>query len=239
MANVYWDYFKFRIRGNSYSDNNSYDFLQDGMLVFDIGANIGNYVEVFLRKGARIVAVEPQPYCYRFLRMRFGRNKKVKVVNSAAGAATGQAEMQISSAHTLSSLNLDWIKKVKGTNRFGHNGPQWNDTIKVNLVTLDDLILQYGHPDYLKIDVEGFEKDVLQGLSKAISHISFEFTLPEMKSDSLACIDLVANLGNYQFESIMLPEKKMIPKDELVAEIEKISLSGTLANGDFMAHLQT
>ncbi len=50
------------------------------------------------------------------------------------------------------------------------------NTEKVEITTLDNLIKKYGVPKLIKIDVEGFEKKVLKGLSKKIKFISFEFS---------------------------------------------------------------
>src|SRR5262249_60695009 len=57
------------------------------------------------------------------------------------------------------------------------NGAIWDETaaIEVNVVTLDSLIDEFGVPDYIKIDVEGFDLEVLRGLSQPIALLSVEF----------------------------------------------------------------
>src|SRR5688572_28540682 len=51
-------------------------FLAPGELCFDVGANVGNRVKIFLKPGARVVAVEPQRECVRTLRAAFGRDPR-------------------------------------------------------------------------------------------------------------------------------------------------------------------
>ena len=47
----------------------------------------------------------------------------------------------------------------------------------VPVTTLDALIERHGVPSFVKVDAEGFEEEVLQGLSRSIKALSFEFTV--------------------------------------------------------------
>ena len=60
------------------------------------------------------------------------------------------------------------------TGRFSNSN--WDKKIMVDVTTLDDLIIKFGEPNYIKIDVEGFEHEVILGLTKKSGIISFEFT---------------------------------------------------------------
>jgi 16S rRNA A1518/A1519 N6-dimethyltransferase RsmA/KsgA/DIM1 with predicted DNA glycosylase/AP lyase activity len=51
-------------------------FIKPNDLVFDVGANIGNYTAIFLALGARVLAIEPQAECMAQLRARFGRHPR-------------------------------------------------------------------------------------------------------------------------------------------------------------------
>src|SRR5262245_14387061 len=79
--------------------------MQPGELCFDVGANIGNRVKVFLRCGARVVAVEPQRRCARILRRAFRRAPAFTLVEKAVGAEPGRAEIRLGDADILSSLS--------------------------------------------------------------------------------------------------------------------------------------
>ncbi|HEY2341489.1 MAG TPA: FkbM family methyltransferase, partial [Chthoniobacteraceae bacterium] len=94
----------------------------------------------------------------------------------------------------------------------------------VELVTLDGLIAQFGVPDFIKIDVEGFELEVLSGLSRSVPLISLEWT-PELTDNLLQCIDLLAGLGpiscNLSWtESMRLARREWITRGALAGILE-------------------
>jgi hypothetical protein len=66
------------------------------------------------------------------------------------------------------------------------------------LVTLDELITQYGEPQFCKIDVEGFEHEVLLGLSRPLPSLSFEY-IPIAIDGAVACVERLGALGEYRY----------------------------------------
>jgi len=66
------------------------------------------------------------------------------------------------------------------------------------LVTLDDLIHSYGEPAFIKIDVEGYELNVLRGLTRRVRCVSFEFH-PERFDAAMECADYLCALGLSRF----------------------------------------
>ncbi len=167
-----------------------------GELVFDVGANVGNRTKVFLRLGARVIAIEPQPSCASLLAEAFGADPRVTLVREALGAAPGMARMRLSEATTISSMSSNWIEAVRSSGRFASY--RWDRTISVPVTTLDALIERHGAPVFIKIDVEGFEFEVLKGLSRPVRLVSFEFT-PECAETALSCIARLELLGFSQF----------------------------------------
>lgn len=155
-------------------------FVKQGSLCFDVGANIGNRVKPFLALGARVVAVEPQKECCDILHKRFGDT--IVVVNKGLGAREERREFFVSDASTISTFSSDWMKAATETKRF--EGYTWSDVRQVELTTLDALIARHGRPDFIKIDVEGFELEVISGLSQPVPMLSFEYGVPEF-SDRL------------------------------------------------------
>jgi len=210
------------------------NFIQGGDIVFDIGANIGNRTKIFRRLGASVVALEPQPYCLSILNQAFKNDIKVIVVAAAAGREEGTAEMKIASGHVVSSLAPEWIGEVTKSRRFGD--VSWNKTISCTLTTVDHLIAIYGVPSFIKIDVEGYESQVIAGLSSPVSGLSFEFT-PEYKPAAYACIERLDALGmsrfNYSSGESMEFEQDWRGKEEMKSLLQEIT--DTTSFGDVYA----
>lgn len=171
-------------------------FVRRGDLCFDVGANVGRRTGVFLELGATVIAVEPQEHCMYRLKKKYGSNSNIILVQKAVGEREGQAEMMLCDSHSLSSLSKSWVETVKTSGRY--SSCTWNRTVTVPIVTLDDLILQYGKPAFMKIDVEGFEYEALKGLSQPVSVICFEFT-PEFMGPALKCVEHLSRIGPSQF----------------------------------------
>ncbi len=161
-------------------------FVKKNDLCFDVGANIGNRVSPLLELGAKVVAVEPQESCYKILKLKFG--KKIEIVKNGLGESECIKDFHISNADVLSSFSEEWINSVKD---FRFKEYNWDKVIKVEMTTLDKLIEKYGLPIFIKIDVEGYELDVLKGLTKPIRMISFEFTVPEQINRIIECIEQI------------------------------------------------
>jgi len=172
-------------------------FLGPGDVGFDIGAHVGSRVRPWRRLGARVIAVEPQPDCLGVLRLFFGRDEGVTIIGEAVGAAPGRARLALStSTPTVSSLSPDWIESVTADRRFAR--VRWDRAVEVTLTTLDELIARHGVPDFVKVDVEGFEVEVLSGLSRPVPALSFEY-LPPAHEAALTALDLVERLGAYEY----------------------------------------
>jgi len=171
-------------------------FIKPGDLVFDIGANVGEHTRLFLAMGARVVAVEPQRSCLKILKRRFGKDQRVQIVPCAVGDHEGQGTLHVSTARPLSSLSESWIHAVSQTRRFG--AEQWVTSYAVDVLTLDKLIEQYGIPQFIKIDVEGYEREVISGLSRPVAACCFEYT-PEHILPAMSCVVRLDQLGMHLF----------------------------------------
>ena len=88
-------------------------FIGQGALVFDVGAHVGNRVGVFLRLGARCLAVEPQPAFAALLRLLYGRHPAFTLEQTALGASPGTADLHISRrTPTVSTIAPGWKERV-------------------------------------------------------------------------------------------------------------------------------
>lgn len=172
------------------------NFLRPGDLCFDIGANLGNRVNSFLQLGCKVVALEPQSHCLNTLQRKFSGNPNVTLVNQAVGREPGEMRIHLSDDHVLSSLSPEFIEKTTGSGRFANSS--WSRTETCEVTTLDQLISDHGIPRFIKIDVEGFEAEVLGGLSRPVPALSIEW-VPEMPENARECVSRLAALGDYEF----------------------------------------
>lgn len=195
-------------------------FINNGDLCFDVGANIGNRTEIFLKLGAKIVCIEPQVSCVKILNQQYGNNRAVIIINKGLAEKEGHLEVHIcENATTISTMSEKWMKEGRFSADY-----RWTKTQLVPVTTLDNLINQYGTPKFCKIDVEGFEYNVLKGLSKPIPFISFEFT-KEFFDDSKKCINHILSIDHADFncsigESSQLLFSSWITPEELYAKLD-------------------
>lgn len=189
-------------------------FIKSGDLVFDIGANYGNKTKVFIRLNARVVAIEPQQECVRFLKSIYGN--RIKVVAKGIADKEGVLDFYIAESSTLSTFSHNWIEDVI-KNRDNSNVS--DKVLKMPVITIDKLIEEFGMPAFIKIDVEGFELEALRGLTYKTNYLSFEYAVPENYNSVIKCIEKITQIGkveiNYSagesmkfgLEEWMLPEK--------------------------------
>ena len=169
------------------------EFIKAGDLVFDVGANKGNRTVIFLELGAKVVAVEPQKECYEHLTKRFG--DKIDLIKLGLGEKESTATMYVSGSTLISSFSKDHVDMMQ-EDRF--KGADWGDTIDIEMTTMDVLIEKYGIPAFCKIDVEGYEYDVLKGLSKPLKGLSLEYIVPENTQVLVDCLTHLYNLGSIE-----------------------------------------
>ncbi|MDX2195143.1 MAG: FkbM family methyltransferase [Cytophagales bacterium] len=205
-------------------------FVPHGALCFDVGANLGNRISPLLHIGARVLAVEPQASCIKFLKYKFG--KKIILVPMGLGNEETVKTLHISNASTISSVSEEWIAEVK-KNRFKNY--TWNKTQNITITTLHTLIVKYGHPHFIKIDVEGYELQVLQGLHSQVPIISFEYTVPEQTLRVQQCIDQIVSLGGQYVCNYSIGESMEWALDQWISvdDMKKHILSSAFISTQF------
>lgn len=214
------------------------NFLSFNDLVFDIGANTGAKTEQYLSYGAHVVCVEPQPACLEILKQKFSTNKRVKIVPYGIANYNKQLKFFIcSSANTISTFSSDWVTQ----GRFKDLGYQWDATVEVACLTLDELLSLYGTPKFCKIDTENFEYEVISGLSKPIPYISFEFAW-EFFENTKKCLDHLTTLGYIMFNFSIAEQNKFetdwVSSDQLEKILQHTAVEHPLGNmfwGDIYA----
>jgi FkbM family methyltransferase len=211
-------------------------FIHPGDLCFDVGAHVGNRVLAWRRLGARVVAVEPQPHLAWLLQGLYGRSNQVTILPLALGASSGSAALYVDPGNpTVGTLSADWIAAVQEDTSFA--GIHWNEATTVPVTTLDALIKQHGVPAFCKIDVEGYELEVLRGLSRALPALSFEY-IPAAMSIATGCLEQLGQLGRYEFNYFEGETHRWQSQTWLGSEALVARLSNSSRSGDIVARLK-
>jgi FkbM family methyltransferase len=213
-------------------------FVKPGNLAFDVGSHVGDRAGSFLRLGAKVVAVEPQPALGKVLKLVYGRNANFTLVRAAIGAREGEIELKLNTRNpTVATASDDFIKSADAAP--GWEGQRWDDRIKVPMTTLDALIARYGKPAFVKIDVEGFEDEVLAGVSQPLPALSIEFTTIQ-RDVALKAIARLAGTAQYRFnaalgESQQFAHAKGLSADEISRWLRDLPMEAN--SGDVYASL--
>ena len=173
-------------------------FLPENKLVFDIGANIGNKTEAYLKLNCQVIAVDPDQKNAKILKRRFHNNGNLTVIGKAISSQERVEKLYIHEPGSpLNTLSKKWKNQLEESQETNERGNfDFSQSVEVQTTTLDNLIDLYGLPYYIKIDVEGHELDVIKGLHHQIPLISFEVNLPEFREETLETISLLHNLNN-------------------------------------------
>lgn len=158
------------------------ELVRPGSLVFDVGANVGEHSYTFLQLGAGVVAVEPNPNCCARLRT-LGHKRRLAIRCEAAGERQAEVALFIGDHSGHSTVSEGWKERASQNDP----GCSWGGTVTAQMNTLDRIRQEHGMPDFIKIDVEGYEVNVLRGMSFRPPALSFEFHAyaPELVRDCL------------------------------------------------------
>jgi len=213
-------------------------FIGPGDLCFDIGSHLGNRIAVWRKLGARVVAAEPSPDCQRLLQRWYGRDAGVVLLSCAIGAETGSAWLHVNeTSPTISTLReTDWQERMA---RLSSRQESWNRALEVPVKTLDQLIAEHGIPQFCKLDVEGFEEQVVAGLSVPIPHLSFEFINPGLEGVH-GILDKLERLGPYRYRYALRERQRFntggdLSRETLTEHLHR--LGQRVISGDIYARL--
>ena len=133
-------------------------FIKSGDLIFDIGGNIGQYAlrfsEAVTNKG-KVITFEPDLKNYAFLKFNIDINVTNNILPVNVGLSNREGEAVFYRDITTGGRLGSFIKSTDLSDK--------SEIVKIT--TLDKLIDQYGIPNFIKVDVEGFEVECLKGLS--------------------------------------------------------------------------
>lgn len=172
-------------------------FIKKGDLVFDVGANVGSRSKLFLNLGAKVIAFEPQPELCEHLVQYLRNHPRFTLMPIGLGREPTVVELKISDAHVLSSMSNRWIESTTQSGRF--SSYNWDKSIDVKVDTLDNMLTKFGVSAFIKIDVEGYELEVLEGLSHPVKYLSLEFTSEDIDNFK-KCLHRIEEVGTYIFQ---------------------------------------
>jgi FkbM family methyltransferase len=182
-----------QIRGHSFSDE-----LPASPVLVDLGANIGGFSREFLGRfpEARLLLVEADPYLVESLLAEFGRCPRAKLFQGLIGPKT------------TPRVPFFLSRIPEGNSVHPAFSAHWSEgetrRIEVEMIALPELLARAGfdHVDLLKVDIEGSEWDLLDGLSptlaQSIGQITVEFhdfMAPELRVRTEATIAHLRQLG--------------------------------------------
>ena len=139
--------------------------------VVDVGANTGQWSSALLELVSveRLAAIEPGPAAFAQLQERFGGNANVELHNVAVGKEEGRTTLRVTCDSTGASLLAprEEMKELIGRN--------WTVKSEVDcpLRALDSLLADWPEISLLKIDVQGYEKEVLAGAPRTLAKTRF------------------------------------------------------------------
>lgn len=173
------------------------------MLLFDIGYNRGKYTNYFLKENTegKSVGVEANPNLYSMVKETSPYNVEILnylVCEKSNDTRTLFVDPNQDGASTASEFWMTQGRFKKGSKHLAENNVNWNTRYEVKTITLDDLIEEYGPPTVIKIDVEGYTLNVLQGLTKKVGKICFEWTEEGIENDK-KCLSYLRDLGYTEF----------------------------------------
>lgn len=133
--------------------------IKKGMTVIDIGANLGYYTLIFSSlagKEGKVYAFEPDPSNYRLLKKNIEANgfRNAIAVKKAVSSKSGKLGFYLSEEHRGDHRSYDPGGKRK--------------KITVSCVSIDEFAKKKIRPDFIKIDVQGAEFQVMKGMSRTL-----------------------------------------------------------------------
>jgi FkbM family methyltransferase len=214
-------------------------------LVFDIGCNVGNFSKAILKKypNVQILAIDANEGFGKF----YERSPSITFVNCLVSNKDNEnidfySHSENTGISTASKEFLTNSRFAAGSKYVGGNSYAGIIPYKVPTITLDSLINHYGCPDLIKIDVEGYELEVLSGLTNKQNIIEFEWT-EELKDNLIKCIHHLSGIGYNEFgiigyfdegdvfsrstytnegDAYLLHPKQYFSLEEIVEEVEHI-----------------
>lgn len=136
-------------------------FISEKSVIFDIGCNVGQYMLLFANwaKLGKVYSFEPDPKNFAFALFNKQINQLDNIFIENVGIGDKNESIQFYRDSITGGRRGSFKKEFVGDS-FS------NQTIKVSTRKFSELVVDYGIPDFVKVDVEGFEEKVVLGMGE-------------------------------------------------------------------------
>ena len=174
--------------------------------VFDIGGHIGYLTLYFhhLVGQGKVHVFEPAPNNLAYLERNLRGKANVVIVEKGAGAETGRRRMYLEG---LTGQNNSFVKEYREfeSNRRRAFSQEETSSAEVDIIRLDQYVEDEDvAPDFIKVDVEGFESEVLDGSRRILSTVK-PILMVEMTRQVEEVFDLLLDHGYLGFDPELNP----------------------------------
>jgi FkbM family methyltransferase len=197
-------------------------------LIFDIGANVGDWTLSNINLSEKFITVEASPKTFKRLKNKINNNK-VQLLEYAVCNNNGEdITFYDADCDVLSTINKEWL--MHDMSRF-YNYTKYNE-IKCKTITIDSLINLYGIPDLIKVDVEGGEYECISSLTQKVDILCFEWA-SEVNNITIKCLDYLYSLEFTKFFIQNGDDYSFRPTEFYDINICKNKLSQTIPKQDW------
>jgi len=179
--------------------------IKEGNVVIDVGANIGYYTLIFAKlvgEEGKVFAFEPAPENFALLKKNVEINgyKNVVLIQKAVSNKTGRIRL--------------YLSEVEGTTHKIYDSHDGRKSIEIEAISLDDYFEDYnGEINFIKIDAEGSEASVFQGMQNLLEKnkgvkITTEFFPSALKESGIEPGEYLDLLLKYGFKLYDINERR-------------------------------
>lgn len=193
-------------------------FVKKGMIVLDIGSNIGFYTLQFSKlvgKNGKVFAFEPDPDNYSLLAKNIEKNNlnNVIAIKKAVLNKTGP-------------LQLYLCKENRGDHRIFESNDE-RDSIKIDGTKIDDIFSSETKIDIIKMDIQGSEYLAVEGMHDVIERnediiIITEFSPYRLKKCGFSGNIFLNKIKEIGFKTILINEKEKVLEEVSSEELSRL-----------------
>jgi FkbM family methyltransferase len=192
-------------------------------VVVDVGANAGQYGELLRREGfrGRLVSLEPEPEAYEQLRERAAADGAWTALRVAAAERDGELALNVTRDSRSSSM---LARNDRFADRPGWAPKATEQITGRRLESLADEILRTDERPYLKLDVQGYERQVIEGAGRALHRfgaLELELSLTPLYEGQPLLVDMLPLLAARGFHPVSL-EPILLDDDGRLIEMDGI-----------------